>query len=134
MDSRYTDILEVYQNFSDYEDSYLIRTWSLEAKAEYSKELRAQVQKLLKKDSPALFSHGEIIASIRLSYGLPQMEDIQRDKAYEMAYSYVCEEYALVPQEDFYFISYEYYDITDADSPVWKFVFFPESFEGIVNV
>ncbi|MBQ7867935.1 MAG: hypothetical protein IJ354_07285 [Clostridia bacterium] len=134
LDQRYTDILEVYQNFSDYEDSYLIRAWSLEAKAEYSKALRKRVQKLLEKDYPNTFSHGEIIASTRLVYGLPKVEDIQRNEAYELAYSYVCQEYDLELQQEFYFDSYEYYDITDADSPVWKFVFFPESFEGIVNV
>lgn len=29
---------------------------------------------------------------------------------------------------------YEYYDITTSDQPLWKFVFFPESFEGFSKV
>ncbi|MEG0865385.1 MAG: hypothetical protein RSI32_13000, partial [Clostridia bacterium] len=143
-DKVYPPLLERYNEYAEYEESYLVREWSIESKAEYSTELRAQVQSVLKSgqlaeltDSTARFPkvHPEIVASTMHAYGLPSKDDIPLDDARNLARLYLCNQYGLDEQTNTdSFDSYEYYDVTNPDLHLWKFIFFPDSFEGMSSV
>lgn len=134
-------LLERFREYAEFEESSLVREWTIEGKAEYSAELRPQVLAVLESKDLALLTdhdaryptpHGEIIASCLQAYGLPKEEDIQLDDALELARLYVSNQYGLDEQTNMdTYTYYEYFDVTDADRPLWKFVFFPVSFEGL---
>ena len=146
----YPPILSRYQEYAEYEgsyeegDKYLVREWSLESKAEYSQELRPQVLALLESGDLAELTdmdarypvpHQEIVASTMYAYGLPREDDIPLDDARNLARLFVWNRYGLEEQENTdHYCYYEYYDVTNPDLPVWKFVFFPESFAGMSEV
>ena len=122
-------IMEFYQEFAEFEESYLIREWSIDAKAAFSAMIN-EVQEGLKN-----VSHREIIAGSQCVYGLPDSESLPVDDARNLARYYIHNEYGLdqTTNADQY-IYYEYYDVTNPDQPLWKFVFFPESFEYFTEV
>ena len=79
--------------------------------------------------------HQEIIASTTNVYGLPKQEDIPIDEARNLARFYVYHQYGLEEQTNRDIYSYyESYDVTNPDLPLWKFVFYPDSFEGMSDV
>ncbi len=143
-DRTYPPILEKYIEYAEYEGSYLVREWSVEGKAEYSAELRPQVQEVLKSGNLEELTnpyarypqpHQEIIASTTNVYGLPREDDIQLDDARDLARFYVYNQYGLEEQTNRDIYSYyESYDVTNPDLPLWKFVFYPDSFEGMSAV
>lgn len=143
-DRIYPPILEKYIEYAEYEGSYLVREWSVEGKAEYSAELRPRVQEVLKSGTLEELTnpyarypqpHQEIIASTTNVYGLPKQEDIPIDEARNLARFYVYHQYGLEEQTNRDIYSYyESYDVTNPDLPLWKFVFYPDSFEGMSDV
>lgn len=115
-----------------------------EAKAGYSADARERVLAALERGDLAALTnpyvrypapHGELIASTACAYGLPGEDDIPLDEAWSLARLYLWNAYGLDEQEsaDSY-LCYEYYDITAPERPLWKFVFTPESFEGMSAV
>jgi len=140
-DRVYPPLLELYREYAEMEESPLVREWSIEGKASYSADARAQVLAALERGDLAALTnpyarypapHGELIASTACAYGLPGEEDIPLDEAWSLARLYLWNAYGLEEQEsaDSY-LCYEYYDITVPERPLWKFVFSPESFEGM---
>jgi len=137
-------ILEVYQTFADDEESSLVREWSVEAKAAYSAAIRPQVltalaernfSELTSPDALNGAPHGEVIASTQCAYGLPRKDDLPLDDARDLARLYVYNAYGLDEQTNAaQYAYYEYFDVTNPDKPLWKFVFFPESFSGLHTV
>lgn len=140
----YPPLLELYREYADREESPLVRKWSVEAKAGYSADVRERVLAALEGGDLAALTnpyarypapHGELIASTACAYGLPGEDDIPLDEAWSLARLYLRNAYGLDEQEsaDSY-LCYEYYDITAPERPLWKFVFSPESFEGMSTV
>ncbi|MCI5957448.1 MAG: hypothetical protein MRZ54_10730 [Clostridiales bacterium] len=140
----YPPLLEQYNEYAQMEESYLVREWSIETKAAYSADVRAQVLAALESGDLASLTdagarypapHRELIASTACAYGLPQEDDIPLDEARDLARRYVWNAYGLDEQTNReHYSYYEYYDITHPKRPLWKFVFFPESFEGMSAV
>lgn len=134
-------ILDIYKEYADFEGSYLIREWSLEAKAEYSAIIQNEFPDVhsgnmgLSRNMLNMVKHREIAASIQHVYGLPEQEDIQLDDALDLARDHVYSKYGLDEETNAdRYTYYEYYDITNPDQPLWKFIFFPDSFEGYAKV
>ena len=74
-------------------------------------------------------------AGVRLDHagdGLPDASDVQQDDALEKAKQVLKEEYGLDKKTfDLYSVIYPYYDVTNPDAPLWKFVFCPTSFQDM---
>ena len=140
----YPPLLQLYREYAEMEESPLVREWSIEAKASYSADVRARALAALEAGDLAALTdpyarypapHGELIASTARAYGLPGEDDIPLDEAWSLARLYLWNAYGLEEREsaDSY-LCYEYYDITEPERPLWKFVFSPESFEGMSAV
>ena len=143
-------IIQAYRTYAESEGSYLVRNWSLEGKAAYSKELRAKVLEIVNSGdvmlltssynsvltpNQSLIPNQEIIASTKFAYGLPGNGDIQEKEAEALAVNVLEKEYSLDKEVlELYCNVFEYFDVTDPDMPLWKFVFSPESFEKMETV
>lgn len=92
-------------------------SWPYDVKAAYSAEMIPLVEKL------ESFS-AEVAQTVVYRYGMPAEENIQHEQALQLARDTLSEEYKLTASEiASYSTVYEAYDITDPESPKWKFVF-----------
>lgn len=137
-------ILQTYCEFAENEGSYLVRDWSLEAKAAYSSKVRKNVLDALSGGNLSLLTNPnsrfrvpnqEVISSTFFAYGLPGEEDIDENEAVEKARKILEAEYGvsaetLVREWSYY----SYFDVTDQNKPLWRFLYFPDSFEGLSYV
>lgn len=115
---------------------YSFRDWPLELRAEYSQEITPKVKNILKSANLSeLMNCGNlditVIAQSTYIYGVPQGNVISQNEALALAETALMDQYAL----DFnLFKKYSsinvYYDITDADTPLWKFFFNPKSLDA----
>lgn len=109
------------------------RTWSIEFRAEYSQEITPKVQAIVKSgDLTDLMNCGSpditVMAQSTYTYGIPQEDAISQDEAFTLVKAALEKDYDLAPD---LFEKYReigiYYDITDANAPLWKFLFNPKS-------
>ncbi|NLO86281.1 MAG: hypothetical protein GX096_12815 [Clostridiales bacterium] len=137
-------LIETYSHYMIYELNVLVRNWSIEAKAEYSAEVRPQVQALLESGDLAPITNPnsryplpnpEILASTHYAYGLPSGDAVQESEALELARKMIEETFG-TPAEtllsDWSF--YVYYDVTNEAQPLWRVIYYPISFEGMAAV
>ena len=135
-------IVQAFREFAEGEHCYFPWQWTAEAKAEYSQQLRPQVLAALEKGDLAALSvpapEGkslqELIDSTVFAYGLPEAEALQEAEARQLAMQVLANEHGLSQQALERYAIYASFDITAPDAPLWKFLFCPESFEGMETV
>jgi hypothetical protein len=112
---------------------YAFREWPLELQAEYSQEITPKVQAIVASgDLTDLMNCGSpdvaVMAQSTYIYGVPQADAISQDEAFTLAKAALEKNYNLASD---LFEKYRetdvYYDITDANVPLWKFFFNPKS-------
>jgi hypothetical protein len=105
------------------------RVWPLELKAEYSEVVGPQVRAIVESGdlTPLINGNGpdlSVIASSTFTYGVPGEQDMKQDDALGLAIQTIMETYDLdskiVALYDDISI---YFDITNPDAPLWKFLF-----------
>ena len=126
------DIFTAYRAFERAAGSrgaYTFRAWPLDLKAQFSNEVRPLVQAVLQTgDLSPLHYDGKplvsLIAHSTYRYGLPPADAIPQDKAFTLAKEAVA---AVHGVEQGIFPLYRqqivFYDITNPEQPLWKFVF-----------
>lgn len=130
---------ELYQTIDAYNARaremgyFAFREWPLALRAEYSQEITPKMQAILESgDTTKLLNAGkldlEVIATSTYLYGLPSENVLSQEEAFALATAALEETYHLSPSlfEKYREINV-YYDITDADTPLWKFFFNPKS-------
>jgi len=125
-------IEQIYLRYREEEGMANFRSWSLEHKAAYSKEVRPMVDNALSCGDLLPFQHEdasledkEIYMSTLHEYGLPGEGDISEQEALNIAYAHIETQYGNT--EEMYRYVYNYFDVTDADSRCWRFVFYPNN-------
>lgn len=103
------------------------RFMSLEDKALYSEMFRHRVLEKVAQD-PDFFSPAEQAAFV-FAYGMPDADAISQEEALAIAEGVLAEEMGYTERE-IYFVVHDclaynrfYYDVTDPETPLWKFVF-----------
>ncbi|MEG1092841.1 MAG: hypothetical protein RSE38_16005, partial [Acinetobacter sp.] len=137
-------LLQSYCSYAEEEESYLVRGWSIETKAAYSSEMRSQVLAVLASGNLSPITNPnsrfgvpnqELIASTQFAYGLPQTGDLNEEQALAAAREIIESEYGtsrelLMEQWSYY----SYFDITVPSRPLWRIIYYPDSFEGMRHV
>ena len=109
------------------------RLWPLKLKAEYSKEINPMVKAILDSgDLTGLMYDGRVpsslIAQSTFTYGLPGDKDIPQEQAFDLATRSLQEVYSLDPVIfELYREICVYFDVTEPEKPLWKFIFNPRS-------
>ncbi|NLC13950.1 MAG: hypothetical protein GX768_07910 [Chloroflexi bacterium] len=105
------------------------RVWPLELKAEYSKVVAPQVRAIVKTGDLTALINGNgpdlnVIASSTFTYGTPREKDILQGEALDIAIRTIVHTYSL---DNKIIALYDdisvFFDITDPDVPLWKFLF-----------
>ena len=110
------------------------RKWSLELRAEYSREIAPKVKAILESgDLTELTNCGNpdntVIAQSTYTYGVPQSDAISQDDAFAVAKTALTGQYNNLTPDIFdkYGEIDVYFDITEEATPLWKFFFNPKS-------
>lgn len=117
-------ILAFIQKFSP-----VFRGWTIEQKAEFSKEIRPQVLAIVESgDLSPLMRNGvldtTIIAETTFAYGIPGNNDLSQDEAERLARDVYQKKYGFDDGTmSEYVVIDSYFDITDDENHLWKFVF-----------
>ena len=130
-------IIQIYLRYREEQNHDTFRSWPIQVKAAYSREVRPLVQDALENGDLVAFDASEgnsienktIIASTTYAYGLPEAGDAQEETALEIATQRITEEFDRNASE-LRFVN-TYYDITDPDSPLWKFIFYTDYSEEL---
>ncbi len=133
-------IIQAFSELAETQNSYVVRRWPIELKAEYSQKVRPLVEAALISgdlkayDAEAANSTDKlIIASTQFFYGLPQEGDIQQEDALEIAQQVLRSSFKMDDNSirDGFSV-YTYFDITNPAQRTWRFVFSPKQqvFEG----
>ena len=108
---------------------YAFREWPLELKAEYSQVIAPKVRTILESgDTTDLMNAGSldlyVVSCSTYTYGVPPEDALSQEEAFALATATLQEAHDL-PSDLFekYREINVYYDITDADAPLWKFFF-----------
>ena len=106
--------------------------WPLSLKAEYARDIAPKVRAIVdggdlaplcRSEDPDLYA----IAAATYDYGLPGEGDLAQEDALERAREAVRERFDLSPETlSLYTDVFIYFDATDPDAPLWRFVLQPE--------
>lgn len=126
-------IIQIYQKYVKESGMTAIREWTIETKAAYSKEIRHLVVSAIKDGSFKAYYDKEtgptertIIASTFFEYGLPDKQSVQIKEALDLAKKTVKDMLGFTDKGiTDNLVIYPYFDITDANKPLWRFVFYP---------
>ncbi len=105
------------------------RRWPLELKAKYSQMVNPLVERIVASgDMEQLTLNGkldiETLARAEYTYGLPDKKAVSEAEAYEIAKKAVHNKFDVDDKVFPLYLDYiVYYDVTDAEQPLWKFVF-----------
>lgn len=105
------------------------RKWPLQLKAKYTESIAPLVQKIVKSSDLSMLTLSggvdiETIARSSYRYGLPGKDDIDEASAFEKAKVAVQEKYGVNDNVFPLYMDYiVYYDITNAEQPLWKYLF-----------
>ncbi len=122
--------MDAYSEKANYKT---FRNWSLELKAEYSREINPMVKSIMDSgDLTDLIYDGRvpnsIVAQSTFTYGLPGVKDISQKRAFELAIRALQKEYSMAPHIfGLYREICVYFDVTEPEKPLWKFLFNPKS-------
>lgn len=134
-----TNIYQAMDAYSEKANLKAFWDWPLELKADYSKEINPMVKSILDSgDLSDLMFDGRVpnsvIAQSTFIYGLPGDKDISQNRAFELAARAIRETYGLDEETlALYKLVSTFFDITNPEKPLWKFLFRPETwtdFEG----
>ncbi len=130
-----TPLFQTIDAFALRADEMPFRVWPLELKAEYSEVVAPQVRAIVESGdlTPLINGNGpdiSVIASSTFTYGIPGEQDMKQDDAQTLAIQTILETYDLdskiVALYDDISI---YFDITNPDVPLWKFLFIARNCE-----
>lgn len=99
--------------------------WPYELKAAYSAEIIPVIENMESMNY-------EVGISTLCIYGLPRQNDLSHDEALRIAQDAVMEKFSLsISKMNMYSRRFEYFDITDSNQPIWKFVLVnPDDYRG----
>lgn len=106
--------------------------WPLSLKAEYARDIAPKVRAIVDGGDLAPLCRSEdpdlyVIAAAAYDYGLPGEGDLAQEDALERARETVRERFGLSQEAlSRYTDVLVYFDATDPDAPLWRFVFQPE--------
>lgn len=106
--------------------------WPLSLKAEYARDIAPKVRAIVDGGDLAPLCRSEdpdlyVIAAATYDYGLPGEGDLAQEDALERAREAVRERFDLSPETlSLYTDVFIYFDATDPDAPLWRFVLQPE--------
>lgn len=106
--------------------------WPLALKAEYTRDIAPKVRAILDNGDLTPLYSGEgpdlyVIAAAACDYGLPGEGDLAQEAALERAREAVRERFDLSQEAlSLYTDVFVYFDATDPDAPLWRFVLQPE--------
>ncbi len=109
-----------------------LQGWSLEEKAEFSNKMRDRILTALEQGRLQDLKRGEspvmvMIAAAHYVYGIPDALAISADDALKAARKAIRESGGYSEQEaESFHQSGMFYDVTDSEKPVWRFVFQPQ--------
>lgn len=109
---------------------------TLVQKEEYSQKVRPIIQAMLEKDDYSAFTfEGEVeydlIVTAYYTYGLPEEDDILQTQAYEKARNVIVDQWNLDEYTISLYEASQYFDITNIDMPMWRFVFLPDTMNDV---
>lgn len=123
---------EVYQAIQNLEmeaGDLPFRLWSIELKAKYSQTVNPLVSEIVRNgDMAPITIDGkldiETLARTHYTYGLPESKSITQEMAYEMAVKAMHDEFEVDEGTiNLYREKIVYYDVSDNERPLWRFVF-----------
>ena len=127
--------VKLYDEYSKKYGNSIFGAWPVEAKAAWSQEAKTIVQRdidlgwIVPYDSEeASLANNRVIYSVVYTYGVPAEDALTEDKALQIAYDTVKREYGF-DADDFRWI-YPFYDVTDTEKTLWRFMFYPASKEA----
>ena len=106
--------------------------WPLALKAEYARDIAPRVRAIVDSGDLTPLDNGAgpnlyVIAAAAYDYGLPGEGDLAQEDALERAREAVRERFDLSPETlSLYTDVFIYFDATDPDAPLWRFVLQPE--------
>ena len=106
--------------------------WSLSLKAEYARDIAPRVRAIVDSGDLTPLDNGAgpnlyVIAAAAYDYGLPGEGDLAQEDALERAREAVRERFDLSREAlSLYTDVFVYFDATDPDAPLWRFVLQPE--------
>ena len=106
--------------------------WPLSLKAEYARDIAPRVRAIVDSGDLTPLDNGAgpnlyVIAAATYDYGLPGEGDLAQEEALERARETVRERFGLSQEAlSRYTDVLVYFDATDPDAPLWRFVFQPE--------
>lgn len=122
--------VKLYDAYSKKYGNSIFGAWPVEAKAAWSQEAASVVQRdidlgwIVPYDSEeASIPNNRVIYSTTYVYGVPTEGDLTEPQAMAIAYDTVKTEYGY-DTDDFDWI-YSFYDITNPERPLWRFVLYP---------
>lgn len=125
-----TDAINAY---SERAEHMPFRMWPIELKAEYSLEVNPMVRAILESGDLTDLIYGEgpdveIIARASFDYGMPGEGDLTQEEAFAIAKRTLHKAHDVDEAVfDLYREICVYFDVTDAENPLWKFYFNPKS-------
>ncbi len=127
------EIFTAIRELSAKTDSGEFRHWPLELKAEFSEIVSPLVRAVMDSgDLAPLISGGGVqigvMAQSTYTYGLPTADDISQEQALSLAKQALNQQYDIgLDVLELYEEISVYYDVTNPDQPLWKFLFNPKS-------
>lgn len=122
--------VKLYDEYSEKYGSSIFGDWPVEAKAAWSQEAKAIVQRdidlgwIIPYDSEeASRSNNDVVFSTVFTYGVPSENDLTETQALEIAYATLKSEYGC-DADDFSYI-FPFYDVTNPEKPLWRFMLYP---------
>ncbi len=134
-------LIETYVEYARNELTFDAWKWSVESKADYSKQVYQITQDALAEDDFSLFINPsqsdqpipEVLHSVAFVYGLPSDTHLQEKSALALAKGYVADAFHIAYEQIDDFFVFPSFDITDPQNPLWKFVFCPFPFAQTGN-
>lgn len=118
-------IIALQAFYDKYDFNYSFPQLSLEAKAEFSKNIRPLILEAIETNNEVYGENYEWlpIDYTTYVYGLPGNEHISEEKALSLAKEKIIAECAIDTVVLEKYVPFTYFDITDQDKPLWKFFF-----------
>ena len=124
-------VADMYMQYMKQAGNKIFQLWSLEEKAEFSRNVAPLVRAAVESGDLSQLNIGgepdiDVVALSSYSYGLPQEQDIPQADAYTIAKQALVDAYQLDDETiALYDNPYFYFDTTNPNVTLWKIVFWP---------
>ena len=95
---------------------YHFGSWPLEEKARFSREFAPRIRQAIEEDEEYVYPGN--VANAVYEYGLPSEDDLSEEAAREAALGAAAAAFGL--ERGAVTVNYDYFDVTDAEKPVWR--------------